>query len=407
MAQQGMLDLTAEQQQQLLWMADDPNVAQATMPGTVGFNVGQTLTTQQAMAEAMSGACSIAPFPQQQQQQPQQPTVTDRIAQSSVGASISSFFAPLKMFGRGSSATRQTEQQQQQQPQAQTSLLAGIMPVTAMAPEGGGTFMPSATAQAMMQPLQTAAVPTLGAGMTSSVIKRNLFGGDKRELPQPPVLGRLVVPLPSVETVAVVPSIGEIKQSSYHQSFSEGFPSQDSGPSGGSGRMLPVQPTVAAGIVTTLHGAAKARERMKIRSSTWAEESAYHLPTDSLYSSSYRLATGTIGRRRQPIPPQELIKRPSSAGVLMTPTPAHYHTASTSGSAGSHQQISPYHRIAYGLQHSSQPRRITPPVPRARRKVPFHQHSIHSDGAAEIVRTTPIHLAATVDDDDDDDANWC
>lgn len=291
-------------------------------------------------------------------------------------------------------------------------MLPGILPVTTMPPEGGdAAFLASATAQAMMQPLQTAAVPTLGAGMTSSVIKRNLFGVDKRELPKPPVLGLVAGPS-SMETVVVAPSLGEIKQSSYHQSFSEGLPSQDSAPSGGSGRMLPAQPTgataaaaAAAGVVPALQGAAKARERMKIRSSTWAEESAY-LPTESLYSSSYRLGTSTIGRRRQPIPPQALIKRPSSAGVLMTPTPSHFHTP-TSGSAGSHQQISPYHRIAYGLQHSSLPRRITPPVPRARRKVPIHQHSIHSDGAAEIVRTTPIPLAATVDDDDDDDVNWC
>lgn len=312
-------------------------------------------------------------FSQQQQQQQQQPS-----SSRFVGASLSSLLAPLRVFGgRSSSTTRQQSPVPPVQPQLQPQPLL---------PQQQPVLDPN-----VVQPVQP-------------VMKRNLFG-EKRELPQPPsavyfptastVPGTIMQPtLPTwpEETQPVDYSVAgpkpEIQPTTYSQAGFERMPSQDSLPGG---RILPQpQPSSQPGAGTLMMMRSmelprvKARERMKIRSSTWTDET--YLPEDS---GHYIVGTGP--RRRQP-PIPTTIKRPSSAGILMTPA------------VTSQRPKPPLIAAAFGLGASSSStgshpaRRITPPVPRAaRRKQPIHQHSFHSDGAAEIAKP----------DDDDDDEDWC
>ena len=345
---------------------------------------------------------------QQQQQQPQQQTT--------------SRFAPLgnllgRAFGRSSSQTRQPQtttttviqQQVQQQPQS-------IMNTNASG-----------------QVISSVPLPNTGSMPTNAVMKRNQFGESQprsRELPLPP--GQAPTPLPqqqpqsgqlyyptnnsnqplvgsstyihttlptwpeesAIQTVTsttvgssgsaiVPPSITEMGPIPFHQGSS--LTSQESLPSGGTGagRILPAQPNVGGQPVNSImmrsmefpRSAKIARERMKIRSSTWTDET--YGPDDG------RPVPIGGSRRRQPQVPV-LMKRPSSAGVLMTP--------------GQSSQSRSFPFVKYGYGTHPQPRRITPPVPRARRKPapPMHQHSFHSDGAAEIGKP-----------DDDDDKDWC
>ena len=210
-----------------------------------------------------------------------------------------------------------------------------------------------------------------------------------------------------------------------------GVHSQESQMSGGtsagtgSGRMLPAQPIAASRSLehsSAARSAKLARERMKIRSSTWTEEATHYASEESGGGGSAGGGGGggryLPGRRRQPAIPSTaaagLIKRPSSAGVLMTPSgtattsstgtitqrPFAYATKGTVGGIGSFQQ-------PLGYSTHPQPRRITPPVPlaRARRAMVHQQHSFHSDtGASGGGREG----AGGVDeDDDDDDEDWC
>lgn len=173
--------------------------------------------------------------------------------------------------------------------------------------------------------------------------------------------------------------------------------------------MLPAQPSRSLEHQISRSGpsaAAKlARERMKIRSSTWTEEATHYASEESggggsLGGSGGRYVVGGPRRRQPPIP-----FRPSSAGILMTPS-------GTAASGALHRPFAfaskgtvPPSAVALGYSTHPQPRRITPPVPlRARRKGAIgalhQQHSFHSDtGGAATSRAE--------EDDDDDDEDWC
>lgn len=328
-------------------------------------------------------------FGQQPVQQAPQPS--SRFAP--MGASLTSLLAPLRVFGRSSSQSRQPQSQAQvqQATQQQPKVLDGTG-AQAIAPLSIGTVC-------------MAAVPTA----PSAVGKRNQFG-EKRELPQPPGVYYpsssmpgpstfLHQPLPTwpeesatiaqAEYATSAPKpISDMAPITYHPtSFSEGLPSQESLPSGGtgSGRMLPAQPGTSSQAPGTMMRSMEfprtskmARERMKIRSSTWTDET--YCPEEG-GSGAGRYISGGPRRRQPPIPAH--IKRPSSAGVLMTPS-----------GAPPGRQFALAKAVPYGYGTHPQPRRITPPVPRARRKPPLHQHSFHSDGA-DVTKA------------DDDDEDWC
>lgn len=341
---------------------------------------------QQPMTEAEYTA-----FQQQQQQQQQQSSQQSTSRFAPVGASLSTLFAPLRVFGgRSSSLTRQPSPTPQQTIDQTSVQVVPNAPVTMAAVHA------------------TAAAPSV-------VIKRSLFG-EKRELPQPPPQSALYYPSGSAVTgpsgmmqptlptwpeesaaaqsefaaTSTAKPISDIQPLSYNQpGFVERLPSQESLPGGTTaGRMLPPPPgqssqAPASSIMmrSLEFPRAKARERMKIRSSTWTDET--YGPEDYYQKS----IVGTGPRRRQPSIPS-LIKRPSSAGILMTPG------ISTTAS----RQQPPLISSTFSVGSHQQSRRITPPVPRARRKAPIHQHSFHSDGA---------DVSRPEDEDDDDDEDWC
>lgn len=403
---------------------------------------------------------------QQQQQQLQQPgqqplqqqTTTGAHTQS-IGASLTSFLAaPLKIFGTGRSASgsRQQDQLQQQQQQQQ-----GQQPLPQQqqmtVPIGTNATMQQQQQLVPLQQMQTQQQQQQQTLPPSSVIKRSLFGSEKRELP-------------NVPGTSAMPAWAQEARMKLGASIPELTRLQDTTTTNlsGSGRMLPLQPGQRS-LDYPMTYAAKARERMKIRSSTWTEETSYTGgPSDPTSYGPY----GTGPRRRQ----QPMIgatigahlQRPSSAGVLMSPT------AGGGGGGGvGHRKISasamipPYSGGKHQLPSTVGSRRVTPPVPQRvavaatrRAKGPLHQHSFHSDGggggggsggnislglphhalsdhhlahhgqqsqqqqqshqSGYLMKSTTdptliqvgeggviIHSATVDDDDDDDDEDWC
>ena len=416
-------------------------------------------------------------FAQQQQQSGQQVPATDQAASGSrfppsVSASLSSLLAPLRMFGgRSSSQTRQQQSQQLPQTQQSTKQLDGMatmptIPTTNIMPQSSKSGQPQQTVpettEAMVmkrelpQPPQLTYQATVGSSQPGQTSQSTFMRQQtlvtwpeeivttQTEYDVAAATASASGTLPSISSVPQAipePLVEPISGPSYHHPHLHQLaPSQES--LQGAGRILP-QPGGGGGfnnVQTTQTGestimkrsiefpvmrsAAMARERMKIRSSTWTDETYGGGSEDS------RGGISTGPRRRQPpIPNTTLLKRPSSAGVLMSGVTApsvatirHHrsqlkqlHQQQSAGVATYHHPHQKF-MMGFGTHPGTSSRRITPPVSRARRKPPplhqQHQHSFHSDGAEEGSSRHRRHGDYGYDvvddeDEDDDGEDWC
>nr|XP_046908927.1 voltage-dependent calcium channel type A subunit alpha-1-like isoform X13 [Dermatophagoides farinae] len=399
----------------------------------------QQMQQQHSIDPYQMGQQQISLDQQQQQQQQQfvqqQPQQTEQQQQTqSIGASISSLLAPFRMFGSRTSGLQRQQQQQQQQSSQQQAVVGPITQQPQQFP------VIQHTQQQQQQPmLNPIPAPTVML---------------KRGLPQPPGSSLLsqqsaLQTWPEEDTTTITATIHHGHHQSQHtiepqpsSSYQSNYTDENLlGTGSSSARMLPSttaqsqpqssQPTGTSGIHLMMLEQQRRRNRMKhFRSSTWADDHHHNqygqqFQTEDSYGMTVP-PSGGLRRRQQPmIPPH--IKRPSSAGVLMssastmTKPRRKLFMPASSTSSWPHQQ-----------QSSVTSRRITPPIPRARRRIPLHQLSFHSDGAVtgggrssdHYHRSSHHHLTSSLrdsyaidddgdddnnddDDDDDDDDDWC
>lgn len=440
-----LLDPQQQQQlgQQMQPMMIDPITQQPVpviqQPGLYGQMSQQSTLPQQQFIQQST----VVPQPQQQPQQQSQPLT------QSIGASISSLFAPLKMFG----SRQQRQSQQQQQTATQPSQPSQPQPAAPLSsqpsqpqPQPQPALLPmdpNMIIQQQQQPLQQQPLTPIPVPMM------------KRGLPQPPPMSTIISQQASLQpwpeedsNMQTIPSQAQ-QQRQQQQSFSE----ENLLGSGTSTRMLPsasAKPSATASDLSSIRRLAeqRRRDRMKYRSSTWTTDEQYsggNYQQQILTDDNFGMTVPPVGirRRQQPKVPQTQqphIKRPSSAGVLPSSTGTGGSIFGSSA-AKSKRKFMPSMSVSSYQQASS--RRITPPIPRAQRPVPLHQLSFHSDGAVTGGPTaTRSHRAlhrhqltsslrdsyaiddddlnndnryvvrsgvtpGDADDDDDDDEDWC
>ncbi|OTF76409.1 hypothetical protein BLA29_000723 [Euroglyphus maynei] len=325
---------------------------------------------QQPIDPYQMGQQQIPLNQQQQQFIQQQPEQTQQQQTQSIGASIASLLAPFKMFGSRSSGLQQHQQQQQQQPQS--SQQQAVCPITQQPQQ-------FPVIQHTQQPPMLSQIPA-----TTIQIKRGL--------PQPPGSSLLsqqptLQTWPEEDTTITATIHGHPSQhaiepqpsTSYQPTYSdENLLGTGSSGAGISARMLPStatqsQPqssaTGTSGIQLMMLEQQRRRNRMKhFRSSTWADDHHQYYPqyqAEDTYGMTVP-PSGGLRRRQQPmIPPH--IKRPSSAGVLLS-------SASTMTKPRRKLFMPALSTSSWPYQQSTTSRRITPPIPRARRRNPTTRH---------------------------------